>query len=87
MAMPLSAPLRGKLSEVVDAAARGQPQVVTRRGVATAVVISYREYERIAAARAGRAVSLGAYLLAMPTAASPAGDIERIALAARDLAL
>ena len=78
---------KNKLSEVVDAAARGQPQVVTRRGVATAVVISYREYERIAAARAGRAVSLGAYLLAMPTAASPAGDIERIALAARDLAL
>ena len=75
---------KNKLSEVVDAAARGQPQVVTRRGVETAVVISYREYERITAGRRGETPTLAAYLLAMPTAPSSAGAIERIRLDARD---
>lgn len=78
---------KNKLSEVVAAAARGQPQVVTRRGVETAVIISYHEYERISTARRGRTLPLGAYLLAMPTAPGPAGGIERIALEARDAAL
>ena len=77
---------KNKLSEVVAAAARGQPQVVTRRGVETAVVISYHEYERISAARRGPATSLATYLLAMPTAPGPAGAIERIELDARDVA-
>lgn len=75
---------KNKLSEVVDAAARGQPQVVTRRGVEAAVVISYREYERIAAARRGRTPSLAAYLLAMPTARGSGATIERIDLKARE---
>lgn len=74
---------KNKLSEVVAAAARGQPQVVTRRGVETAVIISYHEYERISAARRVRTTSLAAYLLAMPTAPGPAGAIERIELEAR----
>ncbi len=78
---------KNKLSEVVDAAGRGEPQVVTRRGVEAAVVISYREYERIAASRAGPSVSLGVYLLAIPTSGGPAGDIERVTLEARDVAL
>lgn len=75
---------KNRLSEVVDAASRGEPQVVTRRGVETAVVISYREYERIAAARRGTTPTLGAYLLAIPTASE--GEIERITLDPRDLA-
>lgn len=75
---------KNRLSEVVDAAARGQPQVVTRRGVETAVIISYQEYERISAARRGRTPSLAAYLLAMPTAPGPAGAIEHIELEPRD---
>jgi prevent-host-death family protein len=70
---------------VVDAASRGEPQVVTRRGVETAVVISYRDYERIAAARRVRTPTLAAYLLSIPT--TPAeGAIERIPLDARDVA-
>lgn len=77
---------KNKLSEVVDAAARGQPQVVTRRGVETAVVISYHEYERISAVRRGRTTSLAVYLLAMPTAPGPAGAIERTELEPRDVA-
>jgi hypothetical protein len=47
-------------------------------------VISYREYERIAAARRGTTPTLGAYLLAIPTASE--GEIERITLDPRDLA-
>lgn len=78
---------KNKLSEVVDAAARGQPQVVTRRGVETAVVISYREYERILAARRGRPPSLPAYLLAMPRSPGRRPSFERIELEPRDVAL
>lgn len=78
---------KNKLSEVVAAAARGQPQIVTRRGIETAVIISYDEYERISAARRGRTRSLGAYLLEMPTAPGAAGAIERIELEARDAGL
>jgi prevent-host-death family protein len=70
---------------VVDAASRGEPQVVTRRGVETAVVISYQDYERIAAARRGSLPTLGAYLLAMPTTPG-GGAIERTQLDARDVA-
>lgn len=75
---------KNKLSEVVDAAARGEPQVVTRRGVETAVVISYAEYERITAARSRQMPSFAEYLLAMPTARGAAGAIERIELPPRD---
>jgi len=72
---------KNKLSEVVDAAARGEPQIVTRRGVETAVVISYQEYEHIRAQRVREAPPLTAYLLAIPTAPDEAeADIERIDL-------
>ena len=35
---------KNKFSEVVEGAVREGPQVVTRRGVETAVVLSYEEY-------------------------------------------
>ena len=41
---------KNKLSAVLVAAARGQPQVVTRLGVEAAVGASYAEYARIATA-------------------------------------
>ena len=78
---------KNKLSAVVDAAARGEPQVVTRRGVEAAGVVSYAEYERMAAARCGPVPSLAEYLLAVPTVPGPAGAIERIQPDARDDAL
>lgn len=68
---------KNKLSEVVDAAAREQPQIVTRRGVETAVVISYGEYERITLALNGAAPSLSEYLLAMPPDQVDAPRTER----------
>lgn len=38
---------KNKLSEVVDEAANSGPQIITRRGVEIAVVISYEEYARM----------------------------------------
>lgn len=38
---------KNRLSEVVDAATSDGPQVITKRGVRTAVVLSYSEYRRL----------------------------------------
>ena len=38
---------KNKLSEVVDQAVRHGPQVITRRGVQEAVVVSYAEYAKL----------------------------------------
>jgi prevent-host-death family protein len=40
---------KNKLSEVIARAEKGEAQVVTKHGVATAVVISYAEYQRLTA--------------------------------------
>ena len=40
---------KNKFSEVVEAAAAGNPQIITRRGTETAVLISYEEYQRLSA--------------------------------------
>ncbi len=73
---------KNRLSEVVDAALRGQPQVVTRRGVETAVVISHETYTRMTAAAADQRPSFAEYLLDGP--ALDRGDaFERINLRPR----
>lgn len=38
---------KNKLSEVIASAERGEPQIITRNGKETAVVISYREFQRL----------------------------------------
>lgn len=58
---------KNRLSEVVDAALLGHPQVVTRRGVETAVIISHDEYTRMTAARSDQRPSIAQYLLDGPT--------------------
>ena len=58
---------KNRLSEVVDAALRGHPQIVTRRGVETAVIISHDEYTRITISRSDRRPSIAQYLLGGPT--------------------
>ncbi|MBL0174678.1 MAG: type II toxin-antitoxin system Phd/YefM family antitoxin [Ignavibacteria bacterium] len=40
---------KNKLSQVMDAAVDGYPQVITRRGVETAVLLSYEDYRRLSA--------------------------------------
>jgi prevent-host-death family protein len=38
---------KNKLSEVIDAALEHGPEIITRRGVDTAVVLSYEEYRKM----------------------------------------
>ena len=52
--MPRSWPLqeaKNKLSEVVDEAVARGPQVITRRGVETAVVLAYAEFRKLTLGR------------------------------------
>ena len=42
---------KSKLSELVDEALSNGPQLITRRGVETAVVLSYAEYRRLIMSR------------------------------------
>jgi prevent-host-death family protein len=75
---------KNKLSEVVRAAERGEPQIVTRRGVESAVVISHDEFERLSGGAASVHGSLAASLLAMPSSKG-APDFERIELVPREI--
>jgi prevent-host-death family protein len=38
---------KNKFSEVVDAAIKHGPQVITKRGVETVIVLSYAEYRKV----------------------------------------
>ena len=42
---------KNKLSEVVDEAVDHGPQIITRRGVEIAVVVSYTDYNRLSKSR------------------------------------
>jgi antitoxin Phd len=74
---------KNRFSEVVDAALSGQPQVVTRRGVDTAVIVSHEEYTRMTAAHTKTKPSFAAYLLDVPRPATDDEGLERIALRPR----
>lgn len=60
---------KNKLSEVIALAESGEPQVITKNGRKTAVVISYREFERLTAKK----VPLVEFLLDNP---SRTDDVE-----------
>lgn len=53
---------KNKLSEVIAAAEAGEVQVITKNGKETAVVISYKEFQRLTA----RQESLSEFLLNSP---------------------
>lgn len=53
---------KNKLSELIAAAGSGEPQVITKNGVATAVLISYEDYKKLTA----RKESLVDFLLHSP---------------------
>ena len=57
---------KNRFSAVVDAAASGTPQKVTRRGKWVSVVLSAEEYERLQRLERASAPSLGKLLLQMP---------------------
>ncbi|MCP9941946.1 type II toxin-antitoxin system Phd/YefM family antitoxin [Cyanobium sp. ATX 6E8] len=69
-------------SAVVEAAVRGEPQKVTRRGKWVSVVLSAEEYERLKQLDQASAPSLGQLLLEMP---QDDGVFTRLPVAPRDL--
>lgn len=77
---------KNKLSEVIGAAATG-PQIVTRRGVKTAVVISYEDYVRVAASVEREQPSFEQFLLTAPKDPAHVISPKRIALKLRDVDL
>jgi len=72
---------KNRFSEVVDAALRGEPQVVTRRGVETAVIIAHDAYVRMVSRGQTAQRPFSDYLLNGPRADV---GIDRIRLRARD---
>ena len=57
---------KNKFSEVVEAAQKGEPQHVTKRGLNAVVVLSAAEYERLAALDAEPKKSFAEHLLNAP---------------------
>jgi prevent-host-death family protein len=80
---------KNKFSAVVEAARRGEPQTVTKRGVAAVVVLSAEEYQRLTHLEAMQAPTFKEHLLAMPSneGSTDAGNFERMDISLRDLDL
>jgi antitoxin Phd len=57
---------KNRFSAVVEAALRGEPQLVTRRGAAAVVVVAAEEYARLKAIEEQQVPSFIDQLLAMP---------------------
>lgn len=74
---------KNKLSEVVDEAARSGPQIITRRGVETAVVLSFEDYAGLSR---GNNDTLADFLLASPLVGSGL-DLRRSADVGRKVKL
>jgi antitoxin Phd len=75
---------KNRLSEVVDAALLGQPQIVTRRGVETAVILSHDDYTRLLGDRDKGSQSFAEYLVNGPAVESNESELfERIQLKPR----
>ena len=72
---------KNKFSAVVDAAQKGKAQVVTRRGVPAAVVLSIEEFEKFQRFEAAQSPSFIDHLLSIPT---DDGEFERIDIQLRD---
>jgi prevent-host-death family protein len=79
---------RNKLSEVVDAAVQGRPQLVTRRGVKTAVIMSYEDYTRVATIVEAAHPSFEDFLGAIPKQGTDSEEeFERIQIVPRGVGL
>jgi prevent-host-death family protein len=72
---------KNSFSAVVDAAIRGRPQTVTKRGKPAVVVVSVAEYHRLCRRQAAETLSFVDHLLAMP---QDDGVFERSRAAPRD---
>lgn len=75
---------KNRFSAVVEAARRGEPQVVTKRGAAAVVVVAAEEYARLQALERQALPSFVDHLLALPNDGQP---FERLELEPREPAL
>jgi antitoxin Phd len=69
---------------VVEAALKGTPQTVTKRGKPAVVVLSVEEYERLSRRRAAKTPSFIEHLLAIPQDEGE-GEAEPVRLKPRDV--
>jgi antitoxin Phd len=72
---------KNKFSAVVDAAKSGQPQIVTRRGIPAAVVLSFEEFTKYQQLATMQLPSFTDYLLSMPC---DDGEFERLEVVPRE---
>ncbi len=73
---------KNSFSAVVDAASKGTPQTVTKRGKPAVVVLSVAQYERLSRKHTPPKRSFVEHLLAMP---KDDGTFERIEIEPRDV--
>lgn len=73
---------KNRFSAIVNAAAAGTPQTVTKRGKPAVVILSVAEYERLKHHGAQPRRSFVEHLLAMP---KDDGTFERLELEPRDV--
>jgi antitoxin Phd len=80
---------KAQLSELVEAALRGEPQRITRRGKDAVMVLSEKAYAALKSSAKSDAPDFVAHLLAMPRErpAKPEPAESRAKLALRDIAL
>jgi antitoxin Phd len=71
-----------QLSQVVEAALRGEPQHITRRGKRAVVVLSEQAFESLQRSAHAAAPGFVAHLLAMPRDEMP---VDRASLALREV--
>ena len=72
---------KNRFGAIVEAARRGQPQIVSRRGVPAAVVLSIEDYERFASERSPTPPTFTDVLLSLP---QDDGDFEPFDAGLRD---
>ncbi|MEI6068902.1 MAG: type II toxin-antitoxin system Phd/YefM family antitoxin [Methylococcaceae bacterium] len=72
---------KNKLGAVVAAAKTGKAQIVTRRGVPAAVILSIEAFEKLQQLEAAQAPSFIDHLLSMPR---DDGEFERMSVQPRD---
>ena len=79
---------KAQLSELVEAALRGEPQRITRRGKDAVMVLSEKTYAALKTSAKSDAPNFVAHLLAMPREqpAKPAPAESRAKIALRDIA-
>jgi prevent-host-death family protein len=73
---------KNSFSAVVDAASKGTPQTVTKRGKPAVVVLSVAAYEKLTRKDTKSRPSFVEHLLAMP---KDDGEFERVELEPRDV--